>query len=73
MERINVFEGILKNYVFISVIICTIVFQIIIVEFLGTFANTSPLSLRQWFGSVLPGVVGIPIGAALKMIPVGSV
>ena len=73
MERINVFEGILKNYVFVAVLTCTVVFQIIIVEFLGTFANTSPLSLKQWFGSVLFGVLGMPIAAALKMIPVGSV
>ncbi|CAL0319035.1 unnamed protein product [Lupinus luteus] len=72
MEKINVFEGILKNYVFVAVLACTVIFQIIIVEFLGTFANTSPLSLKQWFGSVFFGVFGMPIAAALKMIPVGS-
>jgi P-type Ca2+ transporter type 2C len=73
MERINVFEGILKNYVFTAVLTCTAIFQIIIVEFLGTYANTSPLSLKLWFISVFLGVRGMPIGAALKMIPVGSV
>ncbi|XP_057728658.1 calcium-transporting ATPase 1 [Arachis stenosperma] len=72
MEKINVFEGILKNYVFVAVLTCTVIFQIIIVEFLGTFANTSPLTLKQWFGSVFFGVLGMPIAAALKMIPVGS-
>ncbi|KAK7283255.1 hypothetical protein RIF29_12657 [Crotalaria pallida] len=72
MEKINVFEGILKNYVFVAVLSCTIIFQIIIIEFLGTFASTSPLSLKQWSGSVLFGVLGMPIAAALKMIPVGS-
>ncbi|XP_061354253.1 calcium-transporting ATPase 1 isoform X2 [Gastrolobium bilobum] len=70
MERINVFEGILKNYVFVAVLTCTIIFQIVIVEFLGTYANTSPLSLKQWFSSILLGVLGMPIAAALKMIPV---
>lgn len=64
------FEGILKNYVFVAVLTCTVLFQIIIVEFLGTFANTSPLSLKQWIGSVLFGFLGMPIAAALKMIPV---
>jgi Ca2+-transporting ATPase len=73
MERINVFEGILKNYVFTAVLTCTTIFQIIIVEFLGTYANTSPLSLKLWFVSVFLGVLGMPIGAAIKMIPVGSV
>ncbi|KAF7830547.1 putative calcium-transporting ATPase 7, plasma membrane-type isoform X2 [Senna tora] len=70
MEKINVFKGILENYVFVAVLTCTVLFQIIIVEFLGTFANTSPLSLKQWFGSVLFGFLGMPIAAALKMIPV---
>ena len=72
MENINVFKGILKNYVFVAVISCTVLFQIIIVEFLGTFANTSPLTWQQWFASVCLGFLGMPIAAAIKMIPVGS-
>ncbi|GKU94889.1 hypothetical protein SLEP1_g8314 [Rubroshorea leprosula] len=70
MEKINVFKGILNNYVFVSVLGCTVLFQILIVEFLGTFANTSPLTLRQWCFSVLVGFIGMPIAAILKMIPV---
>ncbi|GLT93581.1 hypothetical protein SLE2022_113700 [Rubroshorea leprosula] len=71
MEKINVFEGILRNYVFMTVLACTVVFQIIIVQFLGEFANTTPLSLSQWFISIFLGFLGMPIAAALKMIPVG--
>ncbi|KAG6728978.1 hypothetical protein I3842_01G004700 [Carya illinoinensis] len=70
MEEINVFKGILNNYVFVVVIGCTALFQIIIVEFLGTFANTSPLTLPQWFLSIVFGFLGMPVAAALKMIPV---
>lgn len=66
------FKGILKNYVFVAVLTCTVVFQIIIIEFLGTFANTYPLSLQQWFVSILLGFLGMPVAAALKMVPVGS-
>ncbi|CAK9178960.1 unnamed protein product, partial [Ilex paraguariensis] len=72
MEKINVFKGILNNYVFVAVLISTVFFQIVIVEILGTFANTSPLSLHQWFASVSIGFLGMPIAAAVKMIPVGS-
>ncbi|KAI4316617.1 hypothetical protein L6164_024581 [Bauhinia variegata] len=72
MEKVNVFEGILKNYVFVAVLTCTILFQIIIIEYVGTYANTHPLSLKQWFGSVFLGFLGMPIAAALKLIPVGS-
>ncbi|XP_058217659.1 calcium-transporting ATPase 1-like [Rhododendron vialii] len=72
MEKINVFKGILDNYVFVAVLSCTVLFQIIIIEFLGTFANTCPLTLPQWFLSVSLGFLGMPIAAAVKMIPVGS-
>lgn len=72
MEKINVLEGILKNYVFVAVLSCTVIFQIIIVEFLGTYANTCPLSLEQWFASIVFGFLSMPIAAAVKLIPVGS-
>ncbi|KAG8654819.1 calcium-transporting ATPase 1 [Manihot esculenta] len=72
MEKINVFKGILKNYVFVAVLTCTVIFQIAIVELLGTYANTSPLNWRQWFVTVFLGFLGMPIAAALKMIPVVS-
>ncbi|KAJ8769334.1 hypothetical protein K2173_002538 [Erythroxylum novogranatense] len=70
MEQINVFKGILDNNVFIAVLSCTVAFQIIIVEFLGTFANTTPLSMWQWYVSIFIGFLGMPISAALKMISV---
>ncbi|XP_073030933.1 calcium-transporting ATPase 1-like [Primulina eburnea] len=72
MEKINVFKGILNNYVFVGVLSCTVLFQVIIVQFLGTFANTYPLTMRQWSTSILLGFLGMPIAAAIKMIPVGS-
>lgn len=72
MEKINVLKGILRNYVFVAVLSCTVVFQVIIIEFLGTFASTHPLSLQLWIVSVFLGFLGMPIAAAIKMIPVGS-
>lgn len=70
MEEIDVFKGILDNYVFVAVLSCTVISQIIIIEFLGTFANTTPLTLCQWFFSIFVGFLGMPIAAGLKMIPV---
>lgn len=72
MEKINVFKGIFKNYVFVAVLSCTVLFQIIIVEFLGEFANTTPLTSMQWFACVFIGFLGMPIAAMVKLIPVGS-
>ncbi|GAB2282707.1 Calcium-transporting ATPase 2, plasma membrane-type, variant 2 [Dionaea muscipula] len=70
MERINVFKGILDNYVFVAVIACTVFFQFMIVEYLGTFANTTPLSSSQWFSCICIGFLGMPIAAILKLVPV---
>ncbi|KAJ0039557.1 hypothetical protein Pint_27900 [Pistacia integerrima] len=70
MEEINVFKGILDNYVFVAVLGITVIFQIIIVEFLGTFANTTPLTFSQWFVCLFIGFLGMPIAAGLKKIPV---
>ncbi|VAI08642.1 unnamed protein product [Triticum turgidum subsp. durum] len=72
MERINVFKGILNNNVFVAVLGSTVLFQIIIVQFLGDFANTTPLSLREWFSCIVIGFIGMPIAAIVKLFPVGS-
>ncbi|XP_055802882.1 calcium-transporting ATPase 2, plasma membrane-type-like [Solanum dulcamara] len=70
MEKVEVWEGILDNYVFVTVIGVTLFFQIIIIEYLGTFANTTPLSFGQWFVSVFFGFLGMPIAVHLKKIEV---
>nr|XP_017217927.1 PREDICTED: putative calcium-transporting ATPase 7, plasma membrane-type isoform X2 [Daucus carota subsp. sativus] len=70
MERIDVLKGMLQNNVFVSVLSATVVFQIIIIEFLGTFANTYPLTFGQWSYSIFIGFVGMPIAAVVKLIPV---
>ncbi|XP_020235043.1 calcium-transporting ATPase 2, plasma membrane-type [Cajanus cajan] len=70
MEEIDVFKGIWDNHVFIAVLGCTVFFQIVIVEYLGTFANTTPLSLVQWIFCLGVGYVGMPLAVRLKQIPV---
>ncbi|KAK7346904.1 hypothetical protein VNO80_21428 [Phaseolus coccineus] len=70
MEEIDVFKGIWDNQVFIAVLGCTVFFQIVIVEYLGTFANTTPLSLVQWIFCLGVGYFGMPLAVRLKQIPV---
>ena len=72
MEKINVFKGMLKNYVFVGVLTCTVAFQVIIIEFFGDFANTTPLTSAQWFLSIFIGFLGMPIAVIIKLIPVVS-
>lgn len=72
MEKINVITGMFDSWVFMLVMVCTVTFQIIIVELLGTFASTVPLSANLWLASILMGAVSLPVGAVLKYIPVIS-
>lgn len=73
IDRINVFSGLFNNWVFLSVLISTVAFQAIIVEFLGVFASTVPLSWELWLSSILIGSISLIIGIILKYIPVNSV
>lgn len=70
MEKVEVWEGMLDNYVFVAVLSITLVFQIIIVEYLGTFANTTPLSFIQWFLSIFFGFLSMPVAVGLKRFEV---
>lgn len=66
MEKVDVLLGILDNYVFVLVLGSTVLFQIIIIQYLGTFASTTPLTFMQWFFSVFIGFLGMPIAVLLK-------
>lgn len=72
MEKVNVFRGMFDSWVFMIVMVSTVTFQIIIVEFLGTFADTVPLSKELWLASVLMGAISLPFGFILKCIPILS-
>ncbi|KAK8508200.1 hypothetical protein V6N12_019380 [Hibiscus sabdariffa] len=70
MEKINVFQGFFESRLFITVMVSTVGFQSIIVELLGTFAETVPLSWELWLTSVLIGAGSLIVAVILKCIPV---
>ncbi|KAL2320723.1 hypothetical protein Fmac_029692 [Flemingia macrophylla] len=70
IEKLNIFRGMFDSWIFLLIILATVAFQVLIVEFLGTFASTVPLNWKFWLLSVLIGAVSMPIAAILKCIPV---
>ncbi|KFK34968.1 hypothetical protein AALP_AA5G217200 [Arabis alpina] len=70
IEKINVFKGMFKSWVFVAVMIATVGFQVIIVEFLGAFASTVPLSWQHWLLCILIGSLSMILAVGLKCIPV---
>lgn len=72
MQKINVFRGMFDSWIFLAVIVVTVAFQAIIVQFLGTFASTVPLNWQQWLLCVVIGSISMIVGVILKCIPVGD-
>ncbi|XP_077218206.1 autoinhibited Ca2+-ATPase 11 [Tasmannia lanceolata] len=72
MEKINIFRGMFSSWIFIAVMVSTVVFQVLIIEFLGDFASTVPLSWQLWLMSILIGFFSMIVAIGLKCIPVES-
>lgn len=70
MEKLNVFAHTFNNPVFLLVLTFTVVFQVILVEFLGKFAGTVPLNAHQWMITVGIGFVSLFVAIIVKFIPV---
>ncbi|KAI3448838.1 hypothetical protein Pfo_005503 [Paulownia fortunei] len=68
MEKINIFRGIFSSWIFIIVMVSTVTFQVVMVEFLGKFAGTVPLSQELWVVSILIGAASLVVGTVLKCI-----
>ncbi|CAA0816574.1 Putative calcium-transporting ATPase 11- plasma membrane-type [Striga hermonthica] len=70
MEKINVFRGMFASWIFVIVMASTVAFQAVMVQFLGKFANTVPLSRELWLVSVSIGAASLVVGTVLKWLPV---
>lgn len=69
MYKVNVFRHLFNNWIFFLILLITVTFQFMLVEFLGKFANTVPLSKEHWFITVSIGFISMFIAAIGKLIP----
>ncbi|KAL7246453.1 hypothetical protein ACSBR2_001533 [Camellia fascicularis] len=69
-DQFNVFKGVTKNYLFMGIVGLTLVFQILIIMFLGKFTSTVRLSWKLWLISVVIGLISWPLAVVGKFIPV---
>lgn len=70
MEKLNILRGMLSSGMFLFILVSTVTFQVIIVEFLGTFADTMPLGRELWIVSIGLGAGSLLVAIVLKCIPV---
>ena len=68
-NKLNVFEGIHKNFFFIIIMLVIIAGQAMIITFGGAAFSTTSLNIKQWLVSVLLGVLSLFSGALIRIIP----
>ncbi|KAI8602621.1 PMCA-type calcium-translocating P-type ATPase [Dissophora ornata] len=68
-NHLNIFAGILKNTYFMVIFAIMVIFQIIIVEFGGAAFSTEKLDGIQWLICVFLGLLSIPVGVIIRLIP----
>ncbi|XP_030544971.1 calcium-transporting ATPase 10, plasma membrane-type [Rhodamnia argentea] len=69
-DELNVFKGITRNRLFMGIVGLTLILQVIIVEFLGTFTSTVKLNWKQWLISIIIALISWPLAIVGKLIPV---
>lgn len=71
IKEYNVFKGFFNNFMFLFIIIITIVVQIVLVQYGGQPTRTSPLSWEQHVMCIVIGMFSIVQGFIVKaLIPV---
>eukprot|EP01103_Thecamoeba_quadrilineata_P002746 TRINITY_DN12642_c0_g1_i1.p1 TRINITY_DN12642_c0_g1~~TRINITY_DN12642_c0_g1_i1.p1 ORF type:complete len:989 (-),score=241.99 TRINITY_DN12642_c0_g1_i1:45-3011(-) len=69
-DELNVFSGFFTNYIFVVVLVLSVVVQFLMVQFAGAWAQTTALNAQEWFVCVGLGFISLPIGILLRFIPV---
>ncbi|KAJ6544760.1 calcium-transporting ATPase [Mycena vulgaris] len=68
-RKLNIFEGISKNWYFIVITLIEIGGQVAIVFVGGAAFEVTPIGGREWGISLALGVVSIPLGALIRLLP----
>ncbi|ETW83423.1 P-type ATPase [Heterobasidion irregulare TC 32-1] len=68
-NKLNIFEGILNNYYFMSITLIEIAVQVLIVFVGGAAFQVTRIGGREWGISLALGLVSIPLGALIRCIP----
>ena len=68
-SKLNIFSGIHRNFFFIGITIIMIGGQVIIVFFGGAAFSVTPLNGEQWAASIILGLLSLPAGVIIRLIP----
>ena len=69
-DELNMFSGILSNYMFLLVSAFTMGLQLLIIQVGGEFAKTTPLNMTNWLICIALGAISFVVGWLMRWIPV---
>ena len=72
-NKLNIFEGIHRNYFFMGIQIIILGGQLLIIFFGSNAFSVAPLTGIQWAITVVIGLLSIPIGILLRFVPDSAV
>jgi Ca2+ transporting ATPase len=68
-KEFNIFQGIHRNFLFLGILIGTALFQGLYVNTFGEFGGVTRINGKLWGWSILFGVISLPLGFLLKLLP----
>jgi len=69
-DELNVFSNFFSNYIFVGVMILTVIVQYLMVQFGGIWTQTAALNIQEWCVCIAIGFLSLPVGILLRFIPV---
>lgn len=68
-DRLNILRGVMQDHLFLIIQTFVVTGQILIVQYGGLAFKTVPLSKNQWFITIGIGVLSIPTGILIRLLP----
>jgi P-type Ca2+ transporter type 2C len=68
-DKVNVFAGLHRNWLFIAITFLTICGQVIIINVGGEAFSVTRLNGLQWAVSLVLGMLSLPVGLCIRLIP----
>ena len=72
-NKMNILEGVQRNYFFIAIQVIIIAGQILIIYVGGQAFSIHRLNRAQWIYSIVLGFLSIPVGTFIRLIPDDSI
>eukprot|EP01091_Cochliopodium_minus_P021301 TRINITY_DN967_c0_g1_i3.p1 TRINITY_DN967_c0_g1~~TRINITY_DN967_c0_g1_i3.p1 ORF type:complete len:1042 (-),score=346.69 TRINITY_DN967_c0_g1_i3:10-3135(-) len=70
IDQMNIFKGFFTNWVFLGVIVITVILQFLIIEFTSSVFKVHGLNFVQWISCIGIGAFCLILGFIARMIPV---